>query len=373
MAGALILGGGIAGSAAACLIARAGTDAHLVEREAGPHHKVCGEFLSIETVKHLRQLGLDPPDLGAVPIERIRLVRGRMEVEAPLPFTALGLSRYALDEALLGHARANGVKVEQGVRVLELNGNTARTSRGEREGRHVLLATGKLPVREQGAAAVGRAANGFIGFKMHYCLAPPAAQRLAGTIVLALFDGGYAGLQMVEAGRANLCLVLRRQAFLDLGGDWQSLRGWLDESPHLRQMLADAEPLFERPATIANLIYGLPSQNSFEGPALRLGDRWAMTASLTGDGMAIALRSAFLAAQCILAGEDMQAYHRRLAAQTHRQIRRAMLLQNALNSPALRLAACSLARLHPPLLTAAASATRLPEWDGGTPLPDQPA
>jgi flavin-dependent dehydrogenase len=373
LTGALILGGGIAGSAAACLIARAGIDVRLIERETAPHHKVCGEFLSIEAVAHLRQLGIDPLALGAQPIERVRLVRGRMEIEALLPFTALGLSRYTLDEALIGHAETSGASVERGVRVLELNGRTARTSSGERKGRHVLLATGKLPVRSQGEPPPGRSADGFIGFKMHYRLAPQAARRLAGTIVLGLLDGGYAGLQMVEAGRANLCLVLRRRAFTDLGGNWQAVRGWLDESPFLRQMLADAEPLFERPATIANLTYGLPSGgppsgglpsgDRDEGPALHLGDRWAMTASLTGDGMAIALRSAFIAALCVRAEEDAQVYRQRLAAEARTQIVRAMALQNGLNSPVLSLAACWLARLYPPLLTRAASATRLPEWN----------
>lgn len=363
MADALILGAGLAGSAAACLLARAGLQVHLLERETGPHHKVCGEFLSIEAGAHLRQLGLDPLALGAVPIERIRLLSGRIEAEATLPFGALGLSRHILDETLLGRAEAAGALVERGVRVLELDGRTARTSQGEREGRHVLLATGKLPVRERGTMPTGRAADGFVGFKMHYRLAPGAARRLAGTIALALFDGGYAGLQMVEAGRANLCLVVRRTHLARIGGDWQALRGWLDKNVHLRHLLADAEPLFERPVTVANLAYGLPPRGRDDEPVFRLGDQWGMTASLTGDGMAIALRSAFLAACCLTEGEDARAYNRRLAVGARRQIARAMALQNGLGFPPLRLAACSLARLYPPLLTFAARITRLPEWN----------
>lgn len=362
MADALVLGGGLAGSAAACLLACAGSDVRLLERETGPHHKVCGEFLSIEAVAHLRQLGLDPLALGAVPIERIRLVSGRIAAEAPLPFGALGLSRHALDEALLDRAEAAGARIERGVRVLELDGHTAHTSQGAREARHILLATGKLPVRGRNTAPAGRAADGFVGFKMHYRLAPAAARRVSGTVMLALFQDGYAGLQMVEDGRANLCLVMRRSHLSRVGGDWRGLREWLDESPHLRSILADAEPLLERPATIANLAYGLPPGDRDTGPTLRLGDQWAMTASLTGDGMAIALRSAFLAARCLEAGEDARTYHRRLAAEARRQITRAMVLQNSLGHRSGRLAACWLARFYPPLLTCAARMTRLPEW-----------
>lgn len=362
MADALILGGGLSGSTAACLLARAGHDVQLIERETGPHHKVCGEFLSIEAVAHLRQLGLDPVALGAAPIERIRLVSGNRETEAPLPFGALGLSRHVLDEALLDHARAAGARIECGVRVLALDGATVRTSSGEREASHLLLATGKLPVRENGTAPATKPSGRLVGFKMHYRLAPQAARRLAGTIALALFDGGYAGLQMIEAGRANLCLVIQRAHLQGLGGDWPAVRAWLDDNRILRDMLADAEPLLERPATIANLEYGLPPRDRAQGSIYRLGDRWAMTASLTGDGMAIALRSAFVAARCLQAGEDALAYDARMAAEARRQITRAMALQNGLALAPLRSGAMSLARLYPPLLTLAARMTRLPQW-----------
>ncbi|WP_159981291.1 MULTISPECIES: NAD(P)/FAD-dependent oxidoreductase [unclassified Novosphingobium] len=361
MTDALVIGAGLAGSAAACLLARGGMSVRLLERESAAHHKVCGEFLSVEAVAHLRQLGVDPKALGAMPITRIRLLCGTIKAEAPLPFGALGLSRHALDEVLLGRAEAAGVQVERGVRVLELGDRSVRTSHGDRTGRHLLLATGKLSVRKPDGALPRRAAESFVGFKMHYRLAPGAVCDLAGTIVLALLEDGYAGLQMIEGGRANLCLVLRRNRLALIGGDWNGVRSWLGESPGLRGLLADAEPLFERPVTIANLTYGLPSLVD-EGHVLRLGDQWAMTASLTGDGMAIALRSAFLAAQCVMAG-DARSYPAQIAAEARGQVGRAMLLQNALHHPRMRWAGVRLARLYPPLLTHAARATRLPEWE----------
>ena len=46
--GALVIGGGPAGSAVATLMARAGGRVVLIEREAGPHDKVCGpEFMTM--------------------------------------------------------------------------------------------------------------------------------------------------------------------------------------------------------------------------------------------------------------------------------------------------------------------------------------
>ena len=44
------IGGGPAGSALATRLARSGREVVLVERETGPHDKVCGEFLSWEAV-----------------------------------------------------------------------------------------------------------------------------------------------------------------------------------------------------------------------------------------------------------------------------------------------------------------------------------
>lgn len=359
----LIVGAGLAGSAAACLLTQRGGTVRLLDRERAPHHKVCGEFLSIEAARHLHDLGLDLQAMGASSIDRVRLVSGKIEAEAPLPFGAVGLSRYALDEALLDRAVAAGAQVERGVRVLELDGGRVRTSQGDRQASHVLLATGKLPVRERRSPPAGRVAGGYVGFKMHYRLAPPASRRLAGMILLVLFKGGYAGLQMVEGGRANLCLVLRREHLASLGGDWSSVRRLLDETPCLRDLLADAEALFDRPVTIANLAYGIPNRTAGDPRVLRLGDQWGMTASLTGDGMAIALRSAFLAARSLAGGEDGAAYHRHLDAEVRPQVVRAMALQKMLDVPLVQMTGCRLAGFFPSLLSYAARVTRLRDWD----------
>ena len=67
----VIVGGGPAGAATACGLAHLGREVVVVERAHGPHHKVCGEFLSIETQSHLHRLGINPAALGAVEIDRI--------------------------------------------------------------------------------------------------------------------------------------------------------------------------------------------------------------------------------------------------------------------------------------------------------------
>jgi hypothetical protein len=78
----------------------------LIEKESGPHHKVCGEFLSREAVHYLHQAGVDPLILAPQPSARVRLSDGRQNRHRATPFQALSLSRCLLDESLLARAEA---------------------------------------------------------------------------------------------------------------------------------------------------------------------------------------------------------------------------------------------------------------------------
>lgn len=357
----LILGGGLAGGAAAVLLARAGFPVHLIEREAQARDKICGEFLSIEAQAHLRTLGIDLARLGAVPIDRVRLVSAGRSIETALPFVAMGLSRRILDEALLDMAEESGAHIERGVRIAALEGAQVETSAGPRSARHLLLATGKHDLRGAKGDDPG-SADAHVGFKMHWRPGPMARQELGSAIELTLFEGGYAGLQMVGADVMNLCLVLRRGRLSQIGGTWDDVLAMLLRQPHLAHRLGDATPLFDRPLTIANLPYGrIHRGDAGEPPTLyRLGDQAAMTASLTGDGMAIALRSAFIVADCLNAGQDAAAYHARLVENVGGQVRRAMWLQKIGEQRLVRALALSLLNLWPGALRHMAQATRLP-------------
>jgi flavin-dependent dehydrogenase len=141
----LIAGGGAAGGAAACLL---GPDAVLVERERGPHDKICGEFLSAEAIAYLRRLGIDPAALGAAPIQSVRLVHGRTVAQTSLPFPALGLSRRILDAALLDRAAALGAEMLRGHAVRHVMDGVAEVEGHGRFPSHaVFLATGKHDLR----------------------------------------------------------------------------------------------------------------------------------------------------------------------------------------------------------------------------------
>src|ERR1700761_3162787 len=106
----IIAGGGLAGLALSIQLARAGYSVALREKETYPYHKVCGEYISLESWNFLEELGLPLSDWN-LPIIRQLLIsapNGR-SIEHELPLGGFGISRYKLDSALAGIARAEGV------------------------------------------------------------------------------------------------------------------------------------------------------------------------------------------------------------------------------------------------------------------------
>jgi menaquinone-9 beta-reductase len=358
----LIIGGGLAGAGLAVTLATAGRAVVLVERESQPHHKICGEFISAEAMLYLRDLGLDLESLGAVGIEKVRLFAGERQATAALPFPALSLSRYILDDTLLTRAAACGARIVRGHKVV-------RVTRDESCWRAVLdngssiaapeifLATGKHDLR--GWRRPPGAQNDLIGFKLHWRLAEAETQALRAAVELFLFPGGYAGLELIENGIANLCLVVRKREFFTFGQSWETFFAFLLKScPHLRQRLTDAQPCWSRPLAISAIPYGFVQRRGADG-LWRLGDQAACIPSFSGDGMSIALHSARLAAHYYLHGYDAGAFQSRLAQDVAHQVQRATLLSQMLLQPLGQKAGMAAIRRLPALLRVAARVTRI--------------
>jgi flavin-dependent dehydrogenase len=235
----VIAGGGLAGGAAAAALARAGRAVTLIEREAGATDKICGEFLSTEAQSYLAALGLDLDALNGHPITHLRLIRGAHAVSTALPFRGLGLSRKILDEALLQHAAAAGATIRRGHAIRAAAGTILHVEGiGEIAAPTLFLATGKHDLR--GLKRVF-APPPLVGFKMYFALAAAQIAELAHHVELIIFPGGYAGLQLVEDGKANLCLLINRDAFAAAGGTWPALLAQLcTQSPHLACRLSGA-------------------------------------------------------------------------------------------------------------------------------------
>ena len=358
---ALVVGGGPAGAALATRLAQAGRDVVLVEREAAPTDRVCGEFLSREAGIYLRSLGVDPDALGAVGIDTLRFGEGANVAVTKLPFEAFGLSRRVLDEALLARASAAGVAVLRGARAIDLTrtdaGFVARLADGKvLEAEHAFLATGKHDLR--GHRRPEGSQSDLIAFKMHFRLSAAQTRELRKHVDLALFDGGYAGLSLVEEETANLCLLVRRARFDGLEHRWERLLGAIRaESPLLSLRLEGAQARWSKPLALSKIPYGHLQRETDH--LWRLGDQAAVIPSFSGDGMSIALHSAELAANLFLAGQNASAFQRKLARDIATQMRMATLLSHALVHRSSQRMLGAAARAWPSLMSAVARSTRV--------------
>ena len=305
----IIVGGGPAGAAAAIRLAAAGRDVLLIERTTGPHHKVCGEFLSIETQTILQRLGIDLTGQGAVPIDRVDIHAGPGSAGAALPFRALSLSRHRLDAALLERAAQAGAQVQRGLVVQAIARENERWSvrcdSGEIfQAHNLVLATGKHGVR----GIEDRRDISLVGLKMHLHLGPEQRHAIARRVELFMLDGAYVGIEPVEGGVANLCLVMAREKAARLGPSWPALSDHLKcAHAKLAARIDGAEPLFEKPLAIVCPAGGHVHDET-DPAAFRVGDRLAHIPPFTGDGLAIAVASGSLAAEHIMRGHSPAAY-----------------------------------------------------------------
>jgi flavin-dependent dehydrogenase len=360
----LILGGGVAGCAAAIALARSGRSVTLIERETSSRHKVCGEFLSGEALEDLHALGIDAASLGAVSIHNVRLAAARDAAEAPLPFAAASLTRKALDTALIAEAIAAGVCVERGRSVQALDRTTANRWQATlddgttREAATVFLATGKHDLRGHKRP---EDPHRWVAFKMYYRLAPAQAAELAHASELMLYPGGYGGIQPVEDGVANLCCVVQ-QKYLPSGSHrWESFLAKMQQDcPHLATRLAGAEPLLEKPIAITHIPYGYIRRTTEEG-LYCIGDQAAVIPSFTGDGISIALHTARCAVAAYMAAEPAPVFQAKLRSALLNQMRLAEFAANSLNNAFARAVFPFCLRVWPGFLRLTAKLTRIAE------------
>ena len=98
----VIVGGGISGLLTAIQLAKAGIPCYVVEKKNYPFHRVCGEYISNETVPFLKSRNLFPDQFNPPRIQRFQLssVRGKNKI-LPLDLGGFGISRYTFDSSCM--------------------------------------------------------------------------------------------------------------------------------------------------------------------------------------------------------------------------------------------------------------------------------
>ena len=286
----VVAGAGPAGTSAAITAARMGASVLLLEQGRFPRHKVCGEFVSAESLELLRQLLLYAPGgttlLDTAPrIEKARMFLQGTTVEIPV-LPSASIPRFVLDEALWCAAQALGVECVDSVSVESVQPNGAfdvMTTDGVFSSSMVIAGTGRWSKLRQPTPKAR--AKKLIGVKAHFRERNPAPST-----DLYFFRGGYCGVQPVDEQTVNACALVKADVATDLQTVFR-LNG------ALAKRSKDWEPVMEA-VTTSPLIFAEPEPE--RDSVLFAGDTAGFIDPFAGDGISLALRTGAAAAQAAM-------------------------------------------------------------------------
>jgi flavin-dependent dehydrogenase len=295
-----IVGGGLAGLSLSILLARKGYRTCLFEKETYPFHKVCGEYISMESWDFLVGLGLPLADWGLPKIQQLIVTAPNGEsITEVLPLGGFGISRYKLDAALAAIARKENVDLFENTKVNNIHFDNDH---------HQIETSNGLFTSSVACACYGKKANldvkwkrsflkqhnqNYVGVKYHVKAQLPDKQ-----IALHNFPGGYCGISKIEDGRFCLCYLTNSDNLRRSGQSISVMEEKiLKQNPVLRKLLDEVVVLFEEPVTIAQISFAKKSQT--ENHVLCVGDAAGMITPLCGNGMSMALHASKIASESI--------------------------------------------------------------------------
>ena len=398
---AVIVGAGPAGSSAAILLAQAGWSVALIEKQRFPRRKVCGECIAASNLPLLEALGIGTAfGASAGPeLRQVALMCGDHTAVAALPAAAheshrwgRALGRETLDTLLAERARSVGVLLLQPWSVQAIKGTMGNwrcevrsTDSGlaltlsapvviDAHGSWEALPTGSTHQRQV------RSASDLFAFKANF----REARLEEGMLPVLMFDGGYGGMVVAGDGVTTVACCIRRD----------QLNACRVASPRLPA--GDAvEALLKRECVgVRTALQGAERKGAWlaAGPIhpgirlsasdelLRIGNAAGEAHPIIGEGMSMALQSAWL-----LCGHLLGAGQRNKAPAAARQrevasgyatqwrhefaprLRLAAVFAHMAMRPAGAAALMSLARNWPGLLTLGA------QWGGKTRCAADPA
>ena len=323
-----VIGGSLAGAAAACALARGRARVVVLEKARFPRSKVCGCFLSHEALPVLARMGFGEElrKNGAETITHFRIVRrDGTAVEAQLPSPVMSISRSCLDSLAAGAAERAGAEMRFGVTVQSLEGNLqdgfrVRGLGWELRARAVVGAWGRYsPLDGRLGRTFIRRKSSLFGFGN---MLSGRSEHLADRAVLHFFEGGYVGLSRVEGGLVNLAALANSGVAQSAHHDFDSLLDRLSrESPALAADLEGLTPV-PGPPLVSEPVY-LGRHGAVAGDVLCVGDAAGVIDPYTGTGMALALlfgEAAAAPVAAFLAGALDAAGLKRFHLRRHREI-----------------------------------------------------
>jgi flavin-dependent dehydrogenase len=299
-----IAGGGLAGLTLAIQVAKAGLKVVVFEKETYPFHRVCGEYISMESFPFLESLGLP---LGEMELPRIKKLRvsapNGQTIENHLPLGGFGISRYLLDYRLSIIAKECGVSIYENTRVNQIRfdkkafqfdttaGNFKSTAAAGTFGKRSNLdIKWQRPFTREKPTPL----NNFIGVKYHVTTDFPYDM-----IALHNFENGYCGISAVEKEKYCLCYLTTADNLKKNNNSINEMeKNVLFQNPHLKHIFSTAR--FERlePVTISQISF--EKKSLLEDHVLMIGDAAGMITPLCGNGMSMAMHGSKIAASLLI-------------------------------------------------------------------------
>lgn len=316
-----IIGGGLAGLCLAIQLADRGVSVVVFEKGKYPFHKVCGEYISMESWPFLENLGLPLAELSLPKIDRLGISSDRgFILNHSLGMGGFGISRYSLDNYLFKIALCRGVRVIQECRVTDVQGSPAdgfqiRTSTGDFTSKVVCGSYGKytpqfVHLQESNTSHVNN--QNYIGVKYHIQTDFPVNR-----IELHNFSDGYCGVSKVDGDRHCLCYLTTARNLTENGKDVKQMEeAVLFQNPFLKSYFQNSNFINPQPLIISNVQFN-KKQTDSNGIFL-LGDAAGSITPLCGNGMSMGMRaSKLLAEQLRLLFSGKQTYGQ--ASQNYRR------------------------------------------------------
>jgi len=297
-----IIGGGLAGLSTSIQLSRQGHSVVLFEKEAYPFHKVCGEYIGLESWSFLEGLGVRLRELDLPIIKQLFLTAPNGKTfSTQLPLGGFGISRYLLDHSLAQLAIDSGVHLLQRTKVdnvsfdnnfnIHFNGQAMTatvccSAHGKRSNLDIKWDRDFLKQS-------GTRLNNYVGIKYHVKM--DGDKNIIG---LHNFKNGYCGISKIEEDKYCLCYMTKAENLKKYNGNIQQMQeAVLYQNPHLKKLFLESEFLENFPVTISQISFS--SKTKVENGILLLGDAAGMITPLCGNGMSIALHTGKIAAGLI--------------------------------------------------------------------------
>jgi len=291
-----IIGGGLAGLALSIDLQKRGIQVLVIEKGNYPRHKVCGEYISMESFNYLNEICPKLVDWRLPRMSQFKLTSTSvLEFKTNLDLGGFGISRYLLEELLFMEAQKLGVVFMLHTKALSImeheNNYQINTGSGTVSADIVCNATGrKSNVKSKVENGFTNSTN-YIGFKYHVIL-----KRDINFIEIHNFPGGYCGISAIEDDKTCLCYIVNAKKLKQVNNSIAELeKTVLNQNKHLKKIFNAADFLFKEPLSISGINFNI--KKPVDDDTFYLGDAAGCIAPVTGNGMSMALRSASVLAK----------------------------------------------------------------------------